>query len=184
MKRLLFIFTALIMCVTSMSAAAKLSIKDITSGKFAAKTVNGINPIEGTDTYARISDDGKRVESYSFKTGKKIATLFDVNNTMGQKIKDFDGYILSPDGTRMLIQTETERIYRRSFRATYYIYTIASHKLARLSDGDKQQVPVWSSDGLQVAFVRENNIFVVKLLYDNAEIQVTKDGKLRDCFHH
>lgn len=112
------------MFVTSMSAAEKLSIKDITSGKFAAKTVNGINPIEGTDTYARISDDGKRVESYSFKTGKKIATLFDVDNTMGKKIKDFDGYILSPDGTRMLIQTETERIYRRSFRATYYIYTM------------------------------------------------------------
>ena len=134
------------MFVTSMSAAEKLSIKDITSGKFAAKTVNGINPIEGPDTYARISDDGKRVESYSFKTGKKIATLFDVDNTMGKKIKDFDGYILSPDGTRMLIQTETERIYRRSFRATYYIYTIASHKLARLSDGDKQQVPVWSKD--------------------------------------
>lgn len=183
MKRLIFIFTALIMCVTSMSAAGKLSIKDITSGKFAAKTVNGINPIEGTDTYARISDDGKRVESYSFKTGKKIATLFDVDNTMGQKIKDFDGYILSPDGTRMLIQTETERIYRRSFRATYYIYTIASHKLARLSDGDKQQVPVWSSDGLQVAFVRDNNIFVVKLLYDNAEIQVTKDGKRNEVIN-
>ena len=61
MKRLLFIFTALVMFVTSMSAAEKLSIKDITSGKFAAKTVNGINPIEGTDTYARISDDGKSV---------------------------------------------------------------------------------------------------------------------------
>ena len=76
MKRLIFIFTALIMCVTSMSAAGKLSIKDITSGKFAAKTVNGINPIEGTDTYARISDDGKRVESYSFKTGKKITLSF------------------------------------------------------------------------------------------------------------
>lgn len=171
------------MFVTSMSAAEKLSIKDITSGKFAAKTVNGINPIEGTDTYARISDDGKRVESYSFKTGKKIATLFDVDNTMGKKIKDFDGYILSPDGTRMLIQTETERIYRRSFRATYYIYTIASHKLARLSDGDKQQVPVWSNDGLQVAFVRDNNIFLVKLLYDNAEIQVTKDGKRNEVIN-
>ena len=83
----------------------------------------------------------------------------------------------------MLIQTETERIYRRSFRATYYIYTIASHKLARLSDGDKQQVPVWSSDGLQVAFVRDNNIFVVKLLYDNAEIQVTKDGKRNEVIN-
>ena len=50
MKRLLFIFTALVMFVTSMSAAEKLSIKDITSGKFAAKTVNGINPSAGTAT--------------------------------------------------------------------------------------------------------------------------------------
>ena len=183
MKQLIIIFTALFMCVTNMSAVGKLTIKDITSGKFAAKTVNGINPIEGTDTYARISDDGERVESYSFKTGKKIATLFDVNNTMGKKIDDFDDYILSPDGKRMLIQTATERIYRRSFRADFYIYTIASRKLERLSDGDKQQVPVWSNDGQQVAFVRDNNIFLVKLLYDNAEIQVTKDGKRNEVIN-
>ena len=144
MKRLILICTTfLMMFVSSVSAAQKITLADVTGSKFAPKVVSGINPIEGTDTYARISDDGKRVESYSFKTGKKIATLFDVDNTMGKKIKDFDGYILSPDGTRMLIQTETERIYRRSFRATYYIYTIASHKLARLSDGDKQQAPVW-----------------------------------------
>lgn len=183
MKRLLLFFTTLFMCVLTMSAAERLSIKDITSGKFAAKTVNGINPIEGTDTYARISDDGKRVESYSFKTGKKIAVLFDVENTMGKKLKDFDDYILSPDGTKMLIQTETERIYRRSFKADFYIYTIATRKLVRLSDGDKQQVPVWSADGQQVAFVRDGNIFLVKLLYDNAEIQVTKDGKFNEVIN-
>ena len=93
------------MCVTSMSAAGKLSIKDITSGKFAAKTVNGINPIEGTDTYARISDDGKRVESYSFKTGKKIATLFDVDNTMGQKC-NFAVYIYNHRSETVYIPTE------------------------------------------------------------------------------
>ena len=183
MKRLLFIFTALFMLTAHVSAGGKITIPDITSGKFAAKTVNGINTIEGTDTYARISDDGKRVDCYSFKTGKLLRNLFDVSNTMGKKIDSFDGYILSPDGTRMLIQTKTKSIYRRSFTAVYYLYNIASRKLEPLSDGGPQQVPVWSKDGLQVAFVREGNIYLVKLLYDNAEVQVTKDGKFNEVIN-
>ena len=183
MKRLLFIFTALFMLTAHVSAGGNITIPDITSGKFAAKTVNGINPIEGTDTYARISDDGKRVDCYSFKTGKLLRNLFDVSNTMGKKIDSFDGYILSPDGTRMLIQTKTKSIYRRSFTAVYYLYNIASRKLEPLSDGGPQQVPVWSKDGLQVAFVREGNIYLVKLLYDNAEVQVTKDGKFNEVIN-
>lgn len=183
MKRLLFIFTALFMLTAHVSAGGKITIPDITSGKFAAKTVNGINPIEGTDTYARISDDGKRVDCYSFKTGKLLRNLFDVSNTMGKKIDSFDGYILSPDGTRMLIQTKTKSIYCRSFTAVYYLYNIASRKLEPLSDGGPQQVPVWSKDGLQVAFVREGNIYLVKLLYDNAEVQVTKDGKFNEVIN-
>lgn len=183
MKRLFLTITALLMFVATMSAGGKLTLPDITSGKFAAKTVNGINPIEGTDTYARISQDGERVVCCSFKTGKELSVLFDVKNTMGCMIDGFDDYVLSPDGKRMLIQTKTERIYRRSFKADFYIYNIESRRLDRLSDGDKQQIPTWSPDGQQVAFVRGGNIFLVKLLYDNAEIQVTKDGKFNEVIN-
>lgn len=183
MKRLFLTITALLMFVATMSAGGKLTLPNITSGKFAAKTVNGINPIEGTDTYARISQDGERVVCCSFKTGKELSVLFDVKNTMGCKIDGFDDYMLSPDGKRMLIQTKTERIYRRSFKADFYIYNIESRRLDRLSDGDKQQIPTWSPDGQQVAFVRGGNIFLVKLLYDNAEIQVTKDGKFNEVIN-
>lgn len=183
MKRLFLTITALLMFVATMSAGGKLTLPDITSGKFAAKTVNGINPIEGTDTYARISQDGERVVCCSFKTGKELSVLFDVKNTIGCKIDGFDDYVLSPDGKRMLIQTKTERIYRRSFKADFYIYNIESRRLDRLSDGDKQQIPTWSPDGQQVAFVRGGNIFLVKLLYDNAEIQVTKDGKFNEVIN-
>lgn len=183
MKRLFLTITALLMFVATMSAGGKLTLPDITSGKFAAKTVNGINPIEGTDTYARISQDGERVVCCSFKTGKELSVLFDVKNTMECKIDGFDDYVLSPDGKRMLIQTKTERIYRRSFKADFYIYNIESRRLDRLSDGDKQQIPTWSPDGQQVAFVRGGNIFLVKLLYDNAEIQVTKDGKFNEVIN-
>lgn len=183
MKRLLLISLTLFMTATTTFGAQKITIADIADGKFAAKTISGINPIEGTDTYARISDDKKKVVKYSFRTGKQEQVMFDVDNTMGEKIDSFDGYILSPDGTRMLIQTKTDRIYRRSFKAVYYIYTVASRKLERLSDGGPQQVPTWSPDGRQVAFVRDNNIYLVKLLYDNAESQVTTDGKKNEVIN-
>ena len=84
---------------------------------------------------------------------------------------------MSPDGKRLLIQTNTELIYRHSFTAEYYIYTIANKKLVPLSKNGAQQTPLFSKDGTLIAFVRDNNIFLIKLLYDNAESQVTKDGR-------
>ena len=109
--------------------------------------------------------------------------LFDIANTQGESLKQFDGYSLSPDGKRMLIQTNTHKIYRRSSTADYYIYTIQSRKLEKLSSGGPQQIPTWSPDGNQIAFVRNNNIFLVKLLYDNAESQITKDGKFNEIIN-
>ena len=167
----------------TVAASEPITLKQVTSGEFAAERVTGINPLKGTDQYARISADGKRIEEYSFKTGKLTAVLFDVDHTQGEKISDFDGYIMSPDGTRMLIATNRQPIYRRSYKAEFYIYTIKSRKLEKLSDGGPQQCPIWSPDGLQVAFVRDNNIFLVKLLYDNAENQVTKDGKFNEVIN-
>ena len=169
---------------TSVSFASEpVTLKQVTSGEFSAEGVYGINPLKATDQYARVSADGKRVEQYSFKTGKLTSVLFDVENTQGEKINNFDGYVMSPDGTRMLISTKREKVYRRSYKAVFYIYTIKSRKLEKLSDGGPQQCPVWSPDGMQVAFVRDNNIFLVKLLYDNAESQVTKDGKFNEIIN-
>lgn len=183
MKKIILGIITLFMATSNIHSTEQITLKAIQDGAFAAERLSGIKPIAGTDQYARISKDGNRVVRYSFKTGKQTAVLFDVNHTMGAKINSFDGYILSPDGTKMLIQTKTERIYRRSFKAQYYIYTIASTKLEPLSEGGPQQVPVWSADSRQIAFVRDNNIHLIKLLYDNAESQVTKDGKFNEIIN-
>lgn len=174
---------AALMAVSSVTAAGKLDLKSITGGQFAARTISGINPLKGTDRYAQISSDGKRIVEYSFKTGKETGVLFDVADTQGERIAAFDGYVMSPDGAHILIRTNTKAVYRRSYKADFYIYTVKSHHLAKLSDGGPQQVPTWSPDGQQVAFVRDNNIFLVKLLYDNAESQVTKDGKFNEVIN-
>ena len=183
MKRLISLSAIILFAVCQLMAFQKLTIADITSGKFAAAMISEIRPVPNTDQYACVSDDQTRIDLYSFKTGKQVQTLFDVNNTQRESIKKVEGYILSPDGSKLLIQTGTKKIYRRSFTAEYYIYTIRSRKLERLSVNGPQQSPVWSPDGHKIAFVRANNIYLVKLLYDNAESQVTKDGKLNEIIN-
>lgn len=183
MKKLLFFFVAFFMVTANLSASDQINLKSLTSGEFSAQRISGIDPIKGTDQYARISQDGKQIQQYSFKTGKQTAVLFDVNNTQGEHIDNFDGYIMSSDSRRILISTQRQAVYRRSYKAVFYIYTVQSRKLEKLSDGGPQQCPVWSPDGNQVAFVRDNNIFLVKLLYNNSESQVTKDGKQNEVIN-
>ena len=183
MKKILLMCAALLLSVSGVLAGNPLSLKDITSGKYAPKGLGSVTPLGDEESYAQVSKDGKQVVKLSFRTGKQTGVLFDVNNTVGEKIDSFDDYILSPDEAKMLVQTKTEKIYRRSFTAVYYIYNIASRKLEKLSDYGPQQVPVWSPDSKQVAFVRDNNIYLVKLLYGNAESQVTKDGKRNEVIN-
>ena len=183
MKKFIVMCAAVLIGISSAFAGNSLSLKDITAGKFAAKGIGSITTLDDGESYTQVSKDGKSIVKYSFRTGKQVGALFDVNNTVGEKIDSFDDYIMSPDGTKILIQTKTSKIYRRSFTAVYYIYNIGSKKLERLSDYGPQQVPTWSPDGKQVAFVRDNNIFLVKLLYGNAESQVTKDGKKNELIN-
>lgn len=183
MNKVIMMCAAILLAASGISAAEKINLKSLTQGEFAAKRISGINPLDGTDQYAQISSDGKQIVQYSFKTGKQTGVLFDIDNTQGETISDFDGYIMSPDGKRMLIRTHTQPIYRRSYKADFLIYNIQSRKLERLSDGGPQQSPVWSPDGNQIAFVRDNNIFLVKLLYNNSESQVTKDGKFNEVIN-
>ena len=173
----------LMVSFSGMRAGEKLSLKAITRGEFRSEMMQAVRPLADGETYGQMSADGKRVESYSFRTGQQVAVLFDVATARGAKLDQVDDYIMSPDGRRMLIQTQTKPIYRHSFTAVYYIYDIRNNKLEPLSDGGPQQTPVFSPDGNQIAFVRDNNIFLVKLLFDNAESQVTKDGKRNEIIN-
>ena len=183
MNKLFVMCIMMLLATSNVSADNKITLKDVTGKTFTPKYITGVDPIKGTDRYASTSNDGRQIIEYAFKTGNQTRVLFDIANTHGESIKQLDGYTLSPDGKRMLIQTNTHKIYRRSFTADYYIYTIQSRKLEKLSTGGPQQIPTWSPDGNQIAFVRDNNIFLVKLLYDNAESQITKDGKFNEIIN-
>ena len=170
------IFLIIIMMLSLTSSAQKdVTISDVVNGTFKAERHVSVTPMPDGENYACLSDG--KIKTYSYRNGKETAILFDASKTVGERIKAAESFILSPDGRQLLIATNKKPIYRHSFSAEWYIYNIESKLLSRLSDYGPQQSPVWSNDGTQIAFVRDNNIFLIKLLYDNAESQVTKDGK-------
>ena len=190
MKKILILVAGLFMGFAShqilhaQTPADKLTLENIAEGKYNAEYVYGVNPMNDGETYTQLSDDSKRIVRRSFKNGKELETIFDVTTARGaQNLQEIDGYIMSPDERRILLRTKTKMIYRRSYTAVYYIYDIANKKYEPLSEGGPQQMPLFSPDGNVVAFARDNNLFLVKLLFGNAESQVTKDGKFNEVLN-
>ena len=171
----------LLLCLFSIGCMAQggkqIELKDIVQGKYIPENIYGIVPMNDGEHYTQMNPEGTQIIKYSFKTGKPVSTVFDVKTARDSNIKSFNNYTFSPDESKILIATDKKSIYRRSYTAIHYIYTIERNVLEPLSDFGPQQSPVFSPDGHMVAFVRDNNIFLVKFLYGNSESQITTDGE-------
>ena len=75
---------------------------------------------------------------------------------------------------KILFACETEDIYRYSSRSVYYVYNINNRSLNKILD-QKVMYATFSPDGKQVAYVKDNNLFLMNL-ESKQEIQITNDG--------
>ena len=171
MKRFIF---SLAMMITGLSFAQKqITIDDFTTqNTFAQKSVSGINWMKDGKFYTSLTDN--KIIKYDITTGLPAETIID-GNALTPTIS-VQNYSLSGDEKKILLSTEFENIYRRSFKAEYYVYDLSSKAFQKLSSGGKQSYATFSPGGDKVAFVRGNNLFFVNLS-DHSEVQVTADGK-------
>ena len=175
--RLLATFVVALAAALTTAAAEKLELRDITGGAFRPEAMSAVQALADGESWSQLTDDNRRVVKYSFKTGRPTGTLFDVATAKGEQLSDIDGYTVSPDGRYLLVQTATAHIYRHSFTANYYVYSIADGTLQPLSANGAQQTPLFSPDGRHVALVRDNNIFMTTIGDASSELQVTFDGQ-------
>ena len=177
MKRLSLVLSTALICVAMTAQNRKLALTNIMDGTFYAKGASSITPLADGEHYLT-SEDGRLILKRSFKNAQMIDTILDLGAARGERLREFEGFILSPTEDIILLQTNSNKIFRRSFTADYYIFTIRNNKIEPLTAGGPVQVPSFSPDGHNIAFVRDNNIFIIKLLFGNAEVQVTKDGEI------
>jgi len=148
--------------------------------KFFAKRVPGFNFRQQGNSYTRIKDN--KVEDVDFTSGEPVGILFDyeaVKTASGAEAlpEKFDSYSFSKDQQRMLIKTGTEKIFRRSSRANFYLFDKSTEKLKAIDDAGKQMYATFSPDGMKVAYVRDNDMYIYDLATEQ-RTQITNDGEV------
>ncbi len=184
MKKIVFLATILFLLngekITAQQAnqntkTQEITLEEIWNGTFSAKRMNSLNSMNG-DFYAVLNYDrntgATTIDKYSYKTLEKVETILSSNEL--QEVNSFSSYSFNNDETKIILGTNFEKIFRRSFKGTFYAYDIASKELTLI--GKEIQEPVFSPDNEKVAFAKNNNLFI-KNVKTNAVTQVTVDGK-------
>ncbi len=87
-------------------------------------------------------------------------------------------FTLSADNNRLLVFTNSERVWRSNTRGNYWVFDLSSKKLQKLGGEAKPSSLMFakfSPDATRVGYVRENNIYVENLA-DGKITQLTTDG--------
>lgn len=130
------------------------------------------------DSYYRV--EGGEILEFKLPelTKTVIASKADLT-AAGREPLTVRSFNFSQDGSRVLIFTNTQRVWRLDTRGDYWVLNLKTHQLQQVGT---QRPPAsllfakLSPDGSQVAFVSENNVYVEKL--DSKElIQLTHDTK-------
>ena len=108
------------------------------------------------------------------------------NNGGGKIGLDIDDYTWAPDGKRLLIFTNTTKVWRQNTRGDYWVLDLESGRLKKLG-GDAPESTLmfakFSPDGSRVGYVRANNIWVEHLATGSIT-PLTRDGSDNDHQRH
>ena len=168
----------LLFLVATVFGQQKITVENIYSGAFKAKGMDELQSLKNTDQYTVLNVDqasrSMQIDLYDFATLKKVSNLIDTKNH--KALSDgIDSYTFDASEKKILIACNSNKIFRHSFTADYFLYDITSKSLTKLFDFQVQE-PTFSPDGTKIAYARENNLYV----YDVASKKsaaVTTDGK-------
>ncbi|MBP2832592.1 S9 family peptidase [Aquimarina sp. U1-2] len=160
-----------------------ITLKEIFAGTFGTEGLKSVHSLKNGTQYSVLENDkisgATHIVVYDYATGNKVKTL--VSSSSIEGLNSFQGYTFSKDETRILLTSAVEPIYRRSKKAIYHIYDVPSNGVFKISD-QKIQEPVLSPDGNKVAYVLDNNIYMLNFV-TGKEVQLTNDGKKNEIIN-
>lgn len=173
MRTILTTILATISIAATAQTKQPITYDQIQNGTFAARSISGLRSSVDGEHYTAITPDRHSIVKYRYDTGEAIDTLFsNIGMFPSFAIPD---YSLSADENLVMLPAAIEPIYRHSFKAENWIYDRSTKTFTQLSPAGKQMSATFSPDGRRVAFVRDNNLFVVDLI-NKTESKITFDG--------
>jgi dipeptidyl-peptidase-4 len=108
--------------------------------------------LDDGDAYTTLeqSEDGqgRDLVKYDTRTGERslLIRASSLIPSDGSGAIGIQGYEWSPDGTKLLIFTNSKRVWRRNTRGDYWVYDMATGALRKLggdAEGNARRVPTW-----------------------------------------
>ncbi|APQ16888.1 S9 family peptidase [Maribacter hydrothermalis] len=175
-KTHLFTLMLIAFSICTWAQQKQIQVTDIYQGEFRTEGMDALRSMNNGTQYTVLNinrnNQSSTIDKYDYKTLEKIATI--VSSADLVDIPFFSAYSFSADEKKILLSTEVEPIFRRSSLGVFYVYDIESKNVVRISD-TKIQEPMLSPNGKQVAYVRDNNIYIFDVT-TGATKQVTVDG--------
>ena len=107
------------------------------SREFNAEYLGGFNSMKDGETFSDVmgSDiNGQTIIQCSFVNGDTLKAITTAKKIFGNAISAFDNYSFNADETMLLIETESEGIYRWSSMANYLVHDLASGKTTPIAN--------------------------------------------------
>ncbi|MDC1012140.1 S9 family peptidase [Flavobacteriaceae bacterium] len=173
-----FFFLLFLLTLTGATQAQQLSLEldKLWKGDYNPERLEAIRSMNDGSHYTVLEQDqannSSAIVSYAYANAEERKVLLNSNQLPEQL--EISGYAFSKNEEKILLETLSDPIYRRSKQGVYWIYDLKNKTLEKLSE-DKVQEPLFSPDGTKVAFVFRRNLFIKNL--NNQRIsQLTYDG--------
>ena len=161
----------------------RLTLEDIHfSNTFSGNTFRGGRWADAGPVvwYIERDDSGaSHLVSYNLETDERTRLIdgAQLHADDVDRLIRIEDYQYSQDGTKVLLYTDSERVWRQNTKGYYYVYDVEHQTLTPIADRDKgfQMFAKLNPAGDQVAFVRDRNLFLVDLA-TGKETPLTDDG--------
>jgi dipeptidyl-peptidase-4 len=166
MAQVLFRISIVILIIfnTTLSLAqTAITLEDIwTTSKYSSEDVYGIRSMNNGENYT-VLEDGE-VEEYSYATGDPIETIVAIKDLVfnGDTLK-VQKYAFNKSESKLLLATDGKQLYRYSSSYRYFAFDRTDRKLKELAGGKHVFHATFSPVSNQVAYVRDNNLYVEDL---------------------
>ena len=171
--------------LTVWSQDKKLTLEDIyTKGLYRSKGIGPLRWMKDNQSYSAMEYNqaakGNDLVRYDVVSGTK-SVLVNASQLIpagASQALPIDDYSWSDDNTKLLIFTNTRKVWRYNTRGDYWVLNLRNGKLQQLGRGlesSSLMFAKFSPDGGRVAFVSKLNIYVEDLA-SGKRTQLTKDG--------
>jgi len=144
---------------------SQITLENIWGGKYYQTSIHGIQSMKDGKYYTVLGNGG--IEKFSYETQENKGMIASGS---------FSGYQFNNDESYLILETESEPIYRHSKLGKYSFQKIGTTTLTPIANGAMIQEPTFSPDSKNIVYMKDNNLFIQNIA-TNSIIQITNDGK-------